>query len=79
MEMETVEAARLIAAGLCMGLGAIGAAIGEGQIGRSALEAMARNPQMADKITTNMFIAMAITESTAIYAFLFTILILFVV
>ena len=75
MEMETFK---LLAAGLCMGLGAIGPGIGEGYIGGRALEAMSRNPQMSDKIFTNMIVAMAITESTGIYSLVISLIILFV-
>ena len=39
-----IKAARLIGAGLCMGIGAIGPAIGEGNAVGKALEGMARNP-----------------------------------
>ncbi|MDG1950641.1 MAG: ATP synthase F0 subunit C [bacterium] len=74
-----LEAARLIAAGLCMGLGAIGAGIGEGTIGGKALEAIGRNPSISGKIIPNMIVAMAITESTAIYSLVITLIILFVV
>lgn len=73
-----VEAAKLIGAGLAMGLGAIGPGIGEGFVGGKALEAMARNPQMADKIFTNMIVANAIAESTGIYALVVSLIILFV-
>jgi F-type H+-transporting ATPase subunit c len=72
-----VEAARLMAAGLCMGLGAIGSGIGEGIVGGRALEAMARNPKVSDKIFTNMIIAIALAESTAIYSLVVALIILF--
>lgn len=75
--MDPVSA-KLLAAGLCMGFGAIGSAIGEGFIGGKAMEAMARNPQMADKIFTNMIVANAIAESTAIYSLVVSLVILFV-
>ena len=73
-----VESAKLIAAGMCMGLGAIGSGIGEGFVGGHALEAMARNPKMADKLFTNMIVAIALAESTAIYSLVVTLIILFV-
>jgi len=73
-----VEAAKLLAAGLCMGLGAIGPAIGEGLVGAKALEAMGRNPEVSNKLFTNMVIAMAISESTGIYSLVISFLILFV-
>ncbi len=74
-----LEAARLIAAGLAMGLGAIGSGIGEGIAAGRALEAMGRNPSLKDELFTRMIVAMAITESTAIYALVVTLLILFAV
>jgi len=72
------EAAKLLAAGLCMGLGAIGPGVGEGFIGGKAIEAMSRNPKMADKILPNMLLAMAITESTGIYSLVIALILLFV-
>lgn len=72
------ESFKLLAAGICMGLGAIGPGIGEGYIGGRALEAMARNPQMSDKIFTNMIVAIALAESTAIYSLVISLIILFV-
>lgn len=74
-----VEAARLLAAGLAIGLGAIGPGIGEGIAAGRALEAMGRNPSLKDELFTRMIIGMAITESTAIYAMVITFLILFAV
>lgn len=73
------EAAKLLAAGLCMGLGAIGPGVGEGFVAGKAIEAMSRNPKMADKILPNMLLGMAITESTGIYALVISLILLFVV
>lgn len=72
-----VQAAKLIAAGICMGLGAIGSAIGEGYIGGKAMEALSRNPKISDKLIPNMLVAMAITESTAVFSLVVTMIILF--
>jgi F-type H+-transporting ATPase subunit c len=74
-----VQAAKLIAAGICMGLGAIGSAIGEGYIGGKAMEALSRNPKVSDKLIPNMLVAMAITESTAVYSLVVTLIILFAI
>ncbi|MDP3985193.1 MAG: ATP synthase F0 subunit C [bacterium] len=70
---------KVLAAGLCMGLGAIGSAIGEGMVGGKALEAIGRNPAMIGKILPNMIVAMAICESTAIYSLVITLIILFAI
>lgn len=73
------EAAKFIAAGICMGLGALGPGIGEGMVAAKAIEAMSRNPKVADKILPNMLLGMAITESTGIYALVVSLILLFVV
>jgi len=49
------------------GLAAIGAGIGIGRIGGSALEAMARQPELAGKIQTMMLIAAALVEGAALF------------
>ena len=70
---------KLLAAGLCMGLGAIGPAIGEGIVGGKTMEAIGRNPSIANAIFPRMIVAMALCESTGIYALVITLIILFVV
>ncbi len=72
-----MEEIKLLSAGLCMGLGAIGSAIGEGFLAAKALEGMARNPKIADKLFTNMIVAIALVESTAIYSLVVAMIILF--
>jgi F-type H+-transporting ATPase subunit c len=72
-----IKAARLIGAGLCMGIGAIGPAIGEGNAVGKALEAMARQPEMAGNLRTNMILGCAITETTGIYSLVVALLLMF--
>lgn len=74
-----VESAKVIAAGIAVGLGAIGPAIGEGIIAGKALSAIGRNPEASSKIMPFMFATMAVAESTGIYALVIALLILFVV
>ena len=76
--MELARGLIALAAGLCMGVGAIGPAIGEGNAVSKALEGMARQPEMADTLRTNMIIGCAVTETTGIYSLLIAILLLFV-
>lgn len=71
------EAAKYIAAGIAMGVGALGSAIGEGMIASKALESIGRNPETQKSITPLMFVTMAVTESTAIYALVISLIILF--
>ncbi len=68
-----------LGAGLCMGIGAIGPAIGEGNAVGKALEGMARQPETAGTLRTNMILGCAITETTGIYSLLIAFLILFTV
>lgn len=68
-----------IGAGLCMGIGAIGPALGEGNAVGKALEGMARQPESADNLRTNMILGCAITETTGIYSLLISFLLLFAV
>ena len=49
------------------GLAAVGAGIGIGRIGGSALESMARPPEMMGDIRTNMIIAAALVEGVALF------------
>ena len=66
MEAAIVKAACAIGAGIAMGFGAIGPAVGEGNAVGKALEGMARQPEMANDLRTNMILGCAITESTGI-------------
>ena len=50
------------------GLAAIGAGLGIGKIGGSAMDAMARQPEVAGKIQTAMIIAAALIEGVALFA-----------
>jgi len=63
-----VEAARLIATALAIGLGVVGPGIGIGMIGGKAVEAMGRNPEAEGMIRNTMILAIALTESLAILA-----------
>lgn len=78
MEQAIVKAACAIGAGICMGLGAIGPAVGEGHAVGKALEGMARQPESAGTLRTNMILGCAITESTGIYSLVIALLLLFV-
>ncbi|UCF09739.1 MAG: ATP synthase F0 subunit C [Candidatus Bipolaricaulota bacterium] len=76
---DLAVAAKYIAAGLCMGIGAIGPAVGEGIAAAHALDGMARQPEMQGALLRTMVLGQAITESTGIYSLLVAIVLLFVV
>ncbi len=69
------EVMRMLAAGLCMGLGALGPGIGIGILGYGAMQALGRNPEARGPIMTNMILAIAFAEAIGIYALIVSILI----
>ncbi|MBP3918801.1 MAG: ATP synthase F0 subunit C [Clostridia bacterium] len=78
MAEAIVKAARALGAGLAMGIGSIGPAIGEGNVVGKALEGMARQPEAAGDLRSNMILGCAISESTGIYSLVVALLLLFV-
>ena len=60
------------------GLAAIGAGIGIGQIGKGAVEAIARQPEASNDIRANMILAAALVEGVALFAVIAGILAMFV-
>ncbi len=80
MEFETqslVNMAAFVGGGLCMGIGAIGAAIGEGYTAALANEAVSRDPDLSGDIFKSMLVGQAIAESASIFALVIAILLLF--
>ena len=73
-----IEAAKALGAGLCMGLGAIGPAIGEGNAVAKACEAIGRQPESKGNVTSTMLFGCAIAETTGLYALIIAILLIFV-
>ncbi len=67
-----------LASGLAMGLGAIGPGIGVGLVVLGALQGIARNPEVAGEIRTNMILGIAFAEAIAIYALVIALLLKFV-
>ena len=72
-----IRAACALGAGLCMGIGAIGPAIGEGNAVGKALEGMARQPEYTSNLRTNMLVGCAVAETTGIYGFIVALLLMF--
>ncbi|MEM7162983.1 MAG: ATP synthase F0 subunit C [Bacteroidota bacterium] len=63
-----VELIQLGLAAIGAGLAAIGAGIGIGRIGGDAVQAMARQPEAANDLRTNMILTAALVEGAAIIA-----------
>jgi F-type H+-transporting ATPase subunit c len=65
-------------AGLTIAIGSIGPALGEGRALAQALSAIAQQPDEANTITRTLFVGLAMVESTAIYCFVVSMILLFV-
>ncbi len=61
--MELAQAVVFIAAGLMLGLGALGAAIGIGVLGGRFLEGAAPQPELIPMLRTQFFIVMGLTDA----------------
>jgi F-type H+-transporting ATPase subunit c len=69
--------ASVVTAGLTIGIGAIGPALGEGRAAASALSSIAQQPDETNSITRTLFVSLAMIESTAIYCFVVSMILLF--
>jgi F-type H+-transporting ATPase subunit c len=69
----------LLAAGLCMGIGAIGPGVGEGFTARSAVLGIAKNEEATGELTRIMLVGQAVAESTGIYSLVIALVLIFVV
>lgn len=65
-------------AALGAGIASIGAGIGIGNIGRGALESMARQPESTGDIRSNMIVAAALIEGVAFFAIVVCFLVVFI-
>lgn len=69
--------ASIITAGITIGIGAIGPALGEGRAVAQALASIAQQPDESNTLTRTLFVGLAMIESTAIYCFVVSMILLF--
>lgn len=67
----------MIAAGIAIGVGAVGAGLGIGTAASGACSAVGRNPGVQGKIMMTMLVGMAMSESIAIYALVVSLVLLY--
>ncbi|MCX5851630.1 MAG: ATP synthase F0 subunit C [Deltaproteobacteria bacterium] len=67
----------MIAAGLAIGVGTVGAGLGIGNAANGACSAVGRNPGVQGKIMMTMLVGMAMAESIAIYALVVALVLLY--
>lgn len=75
--MESLRIYSILSAGIAMGMGSIGSALGEGIVAMKAVNALGRQPGASAKIVRIMIIAQAVTETAAIFALVMSLLLLF--
>lgn len=74
---DIVSFASIIIAGLTIGIGSIGPALGEGRALAQALSSIAQQPDEASTITRTLFVGLAMIESIAIYCFVISVILIF--
>ena len=77
MEHAIMVAGAFVGAGLAIGLGAVGAGIGDGSVTAKAVEGIARQPEAKNTILINMLISVGLIESIPIIAAVIAIVLLY--
>jgi len=72
-----IKAYSTIAAGVGLGLAALGGAIGMGHTAAATIAGTARNPGLGGKLMTTMFIALAMIEAQVIYTLVIALIVLY--
>lgn len=72
-----VAVGSIVTAGLTIAIGSIAPALGEGRAVAQALAAIAQQPDASNTITRTLFVGLAMVESTAIYCFVVSMILLF--
>jgi F-type H+-transporting ATPase subunit c len=75
--MTLVAVTSIAAGGLTIAIGSIGPALGEGRALAEALRAMAQQPDESSTIIRTLFVGLAMIESTAIYCFVVSMILIF--
>ncbi len=75
--VSIISLASIFAAGLTMAIGSIAPALGEARAVAQALSAIAQQPDESATITRTLFVGLAMIESTAIYCFVVTMILIF--
>lgn len=74
---EFYQACRMLGAGLCMGLGAVGPGIGSSQAGGMYCRSLADSPKQASVLRNTYLVGASISQSTSLYAFVVALVLLF--
>ncbi len=72
-----IAVASIITAGISIGIGVVGPALGQGKAVATALSSMAQQPDASATITRTLFVGLAMIESLAIYCFVVAMILIF--
>lgn len=72
-----IGVASIVISGITIAIGSIGPALGEARAVAHALDAIAQQPDEVNSITRTLFVSLAMIESTAIYCFVVTMILIF--
>lgn len=72
-----VAMASIFTSGITIALGSIGPALGEGWAVTQALRSIAQQPDVTNTVTRTLFVSLAMIESTAIYCFVVSMILIF--
>ncbi|MGF7082195.1 F0F1 ATP synthase subunit C [Mucilaginibacter sp. SP1R1] len=75
--VSAIAIASIITAGLTTGIGCMFPALSEGKAVATALSSIAQQPDAAPTITRTLFVGLAMIESTAIYCFVVSMILIF--
>ena len=75
--MTMIACASMVMAGLTTGFGTMGPALAEGRAVAAALSSLAQQPDASGTITRTLFVGLAMIESTAIYCFVVSMILIF--
>ena len=75
--LNLIAMVSIITAGLTIAIGSVGPALGEARAVAQALAAIAQQPDESGTITRTLFVGLAMIESTAIYCFVVTMILIF--
>jgi F-type H+-transporting ATPase subunit c len=75
--MTVIAVASIVMSGFTTGIGCLGPAVAEGKAVATALNSLAQQPDASPTITRTLFVGLAMIESTAIYCFVVSMILIF--
>lgn len=76
-DLGVIASVSIFTAGLTVSFGAIGPALGEARAAAQALASIAQQPDAASTLSRTLFVSLAMIESTAIYCFVVSMILVF--